>query len=98
MVIGFPLHLLRVGVPPGVSALIGAEEFGLSALHLDDGLSALTAFDPDSIFRRVAADVGADGIDGYLKSERDVHGGLATAAHDIQNFDFMFGHIETSRV
>ena len=37
-------------------------------------------------------------IDGDLKGERNVHGGLATAAHDIQNFDFVFGHIETSRV
>ena len=98
MVIGFPLHLLRVGVPPGVPALIGAEVFGLSALHLDDGLSALAALQPDSIFRRVAADVGSDGIDRDLKGKRDVHGGLATAAHDIQNFNFMFGHIETSRV
>lgn len=98
MVIGFPLHLLRVGVPPGVPALIGAEVFGLSALYLDDGLSALAAFDPDSIFRRVTADVRTNGIDGDPKGERDVHGGLATAAHDIQNFDFMFGHIETSRV
>ena len=98
MVIGFPLHLLRVGVPPGVPALIGAEVFGLSALHLESGLSALAAFDPDSILRRVAADVGSNGIDRDLKGERDVHGGLATAAHDIQNFDFMLGHIETSRV
>lgn len=98
MVIGFPLHLLRVGVPPGVPALIGAEVFGLSALHLENGLSALAAFDPDSILRRVAADVRTNGIDGDLKGERNVHGGLATAAHDIQNFDFMFGHIETSRV
>ena len=51
MVIGFSLHLLRVGVPPGVPALVGAEVFGLSALYLDDGLSALAAFDPDSIFQ-----------------------------------------------
>ena len=27
MVIGFPLHLLRVGVPPGVPALIGANAY-----------------------------------------------------------------------
>lgn len=98
MVIGFPLHLLRVGVPPGVPALIGAEVFGLSALHLENELSALAAFDPDSIFQRVAADVGSDSIDGDLKGERDVHGGFATAAHDIQDFDFMLGHIETSCV
>ena len=98
MVIGFPLHLLRVGVPPGVPALIGAEVFGLSALHLENGLSALAAFDPDSILRRVAADVRTNGIDRDLKGERNVHGGLATAAHDIQNFDFMLGNIETSRV
>ena len=98
MVIGFPLYLLRVSVPPGVPALIGAEVFCLSALHLENGLSALAAFDPDSILRRVAADVGSNGIDGDLKGERDVHGGLTTATHDIQNFDFMLGHIETSRI
>lgn len=61
-VIGFSLHLLRVGVPPGVPALVRAEVFGLSALHLENGLSALAAFDPDSIFRRVAADVRTNGI------------------------------------
>jgi len=98
MVVGFPLHLLRVGVPPGVSALIGAEELGLSALHLENGLSALATLQPDSFFRRVAADVGSDSIDGDLKGECNLHGRLATAAHDIQNFDFVFGHIETSRV
>ena len=98
MVIGFSLHLLRVGVPPSVPALVRAETFGLSAFHLENGLSALAAFDPDSILRRVAADVRTNGIDGDPKGERDVHGGLATAAHDIQNFDFVFGHIETSRV
>ena len=98
MVIGFPLHLLRVGVPPGVPALIGAEIFGLSALHLEYRFPAPAASDPNRIFRRVAADVGSDGIDRDLKGKRDVHGGLATAAHDIQNFNFMFGHIETSRI
>ena len=98
MVIGFSLHLLRVGVPPSVPALVRAEEFGFSALYLENGLSALAAFDPDSILRRVAADVGSNGIDGDLKGERNVHGGLATAAHDIQDFNFMFGHIETSRI
>ena len=97
MVIGFPLHLLWVGVPPGIPALIGAEIFGLSALHLENGLSALAALHPHSIFRWVTADIRTNGIDGDLKGERDVHGGLATAAHDIQNFDFVFGHIETSR-
>lgn len=98
MVIGFPLHLLRVGVPPGVPALVGAEVFGLSALHLENGLSALAALQPDSIFRRVAADVGADGIDGKPKGNRNVCGTLVMTTHEIQRLDFLFGHIETSRV
>ena len=91
------MYLFRVGVPPIIPALIGAEIFGLSALHLENGLSALAALHPHSIFRWVTADIRTNGIDGDLKGERDVHGGLATAAHDIQNFDFVFGHIETSR-
>ena len=98
MVIGFPLHLFRMGVPPCISASVGTKVFGLSALHLEYRFPAPAASDPNRIFRRVAADVRTNGIDGDLKGERNVHGGLATAAHDIQNFDFMFGHIETSRI
>ena len=97
-VIGFPPHLFRMGVPPCISASVGTKVFGLSALHLEYRFPAPAASDPNRIFRRVAADVRANGIDGDPKGERDVHGGLATAAHDIQNFDFVFGHIETSRV
>ena len=97
-VIGFPPHLFRMGVPPCISASVGAEVFRFSALSLQDRLSTLAAPDLYRIFRRVAADVRTNGIDGDLKGERNVHGGLATDAHDIQNFDFMFGHIETSRI
>ena len=96
-VIGFPPHLFRMGVPPCISASVGTKVFGLSALHLEYRFPAPAASDPNRIFRRVAADVRTDGIDGDLKGERNIHGGLATAAHDIQNFDFMLGHIETSR-
>ena len=98
MVIGFPLHLLRVGVPPGVPALIGAEVFGLSALHLEYRFPAPAASDPNRIFRRMAADVRANGIDGDLKGKRNIRGCFAPAAYDVQNLNFMFGHFKTSLV
>ncbi len=92
-IIGFTLYLFRVGVPPSIPALVGAEPFGFSALYLHDGFSAPKALYLKDIFRRVAAHIRTDGVDGDVKGKRNVHGGFATAAHDIQDFDFMLGHI-----
>ena len=97
-VVCFPLHLFRVGIPPSVPAPVGAEVFRFSALMLHDRLSTLAAPDLYRIFRWMAADVRANGIDGDLKGKRNIRGCFAPAAHDIQNFDFMLGHIETSRI
>ena len=95
-VIGFPPHLFRMGVPPCISALVGTEVFDLSALHLEYRVPAPAAPDPNRIFRRVAADVRANGIDGDLKGKRNVRGCFAPAAHDVQNLNFMFGHFVIS--
>ena len=92
-VIGFPPHLFRMGVPPCISASVGTKVFGLSALHLENWFPAPAASDPNRIFRRVAADVGADGIDGKPKGNRNVCGTLVMAAHEIQRLDFLFGHM-----
>ena len=97
-VIGFPPHLFRMGVPPCISASVGAEVFRFSALSLQDRLSTLAAPDLYRIFRRVAADVRANGIDGDLKGKRNIRGCFAPAAHDVQNLNFMFGHFKTSLV
>ena len=87
-----------MGVPPCISASVGTKVFGLSALHLEYRFPAPAASDPNRIFRRVAADVGADGIDGKPKGNRNVRSTLVTAAHDVQNLNFMFGHFKTSLV
>lgn len=97
-VVCFPLHLFRVGIPPSVPAPVGAEVFRFSALMLHDRLSTLAAPDLYRIFRWMAADVRANGIDGDLKGKRNIRGCFAPAAHDVQNLNFMFGHIETSRI
>ena len=65
---------------------------------LHDRLSTLAAPDLYRIFRWMAADVGADGIDGKPKGNRNVRSTLVTAAHDVQNLNFMFGHFKTSLV
>lgn len=95
-VIGFPPHLFRMGVPPYISASVGTKVFGLSALHLEYWFPAPAASDPNRIFRRVAADVRANGIDGDLKGKRNIRGCFAPAAHDVQNLNFMFGHFVIS--
>lgn len=95
-VIGFPPHLFRMGVPPCISASVGTKVFGLSALHLEYRFPAPAASDPNRIFRRVAADVRANGIDGDLKGKRNIRGCFAPAAHDVQNLNFMFGHFVIS--
>ena len=60
---------------------------------LHDRLSTLAAPDLYRIFRWMAADVGADGIDGKPKGNRNVCGTLVMAAHEIQRRDFLFGHM-----
>ena len=95
-VIGFPTHLFRMGIPPCISASVGTKVFGLSALHLEYRFPTPAASDPNRIFRRVAADVGADGIDGDLKGKRNIRGCFAPAAHDVQNLNFVFGHFVIS--
>lgn len=92
-VVCFPLHLFRVGIPPSVPAPVGAEVFRFSALSLQDRLSTLAAPDLYRVLRRMAADVGADGIDGKPKGNRNVCGTLVMAAHEIQRLDFLFGHM-----
>ncbi len=92
-VIGFPPHLFRMGVPPSVPAPVGTKIFGLSALHLEYRFPAPAASDPNRIFRWMAADVGADGIDGKPKGNRNVCGTLAMTAHEIQCLDFLLGHM-----
>ena len=95
-VIGFPPHLFRMGVPPCISASVGTKVFGLSALHLEYRFPAPAASDPNRIFRRVAANVRANGIDRDLKGKRNIRGCFAPAAHDVQNLNFVFGHFEIS--
>lgn len=97
-VVGFPLYLFRMGVPPGVPALVGAEVFCLSALKLHDRLSAPAAPDLHRILRWMSADIGADGIDGKPKGKRNVRSALTAAAHDVQRFNFVFGHNKASRI
>lgn len=97
-VVCFPLHLFRVGIPPSVPAPVGAEVFRFSSLSLQDRLSTLAAPDLYRILWWMAADVGADGIDGKPKGNRNVCGTLVMAAHDVQNLNFMFGHFKTSLV
>ena len=92
-VVCFPPHLFRMGVPPCISASVGTKVFGLSALHLEYRFPAPAASDPNRIFRRVAADVGADGIDGKPKGDRNVCGTLVMTAHEIQCLDFLLGHM-----
>lgn len=91
-VIDFPPHLFRMGVPPCISASVGTKVFCLSALHLEYRFPVPAASNPNRIFRRVAAEVRANGIDGDLNGKRNIRGCFASAAHDVQNFDFMFGH------
>lgn len=95
-VIGFSPHLFRMGIPPCISALVGTEVFGFSALHLEYRFPAPAASDPNRIFRRVAAEVRANGIDGDLKGKCNFRGCFAPAAHDVQNLNFMFGHFVIS--
>lgn len=92
-VVCFPLHLFRVGIPPSVPAPVGAEVFRFSALSLQDRLSTSAAPNLYRILWRMAADVGADGIDGKPKGNRNVCGTLVMAAHEIQRLDFLFGHM-----
>ena len=92
-VVCFPLHLFRVSIPPSVPAPVGAEVFRFSALMLHDRLSTLAAPDLYRVLRRMAADVGTDGIDGKPKGNRNVCGTLVMAAHEIQRLDFLFGHM-----
>lgn len=96
MVIGSPLHLLWVGIPPCVPASVGTEIFRLSALYLENGLSALAAFDPNRIFQRMTANIRTDGIEGYPQGKGNTSGGFAPGAHGIQTFDFLFGHSDVS--
>ena len=95
-VIGIPLHLFWMGVPPCISALVGTKVFGLSALHLEYRFPAPAAPDLYRILRWMAADVRANGIDGDLKGKRNIRGCFAPAAHDVQNLNFMFGHFVIS--